>query len=42
MAIASNTTTLTLEDVVSSLSLEEMRIKNMERSTKDALVMRVR
>ena len=40
MAIGSNSTTLVLEDVVTSLLLEEMRRKNMERSTKDALVVR--
>jgi len=38
MAIGSNTTTLALEDVVVSLLLEKMRRKNMEGSTKDALV----
>jgi hypothetical protein len=42
MAIGSNTTTLVLEDVVSSLLSEEMRRKNMEGSTKDALVVRGR
>jgi hypothetical protein len=42
MAIGSNSTTLTLEDVVASLLLEEMRWKNMEGSTKDALVVRGR
>jgi hypothetical protein len=40
MAIWSNTTTLALEDVVSSLLLKEMRRKNMEGSTKDDLVVR--
>jgi hypothetical protein len=40
MAIGSNTTKITLEDVVSSLMLEEMRRKNMEGSTKDSLVVR--
>jgi hypothetical protein len=42
MAIRSNTTTLALEYVVASLLLEEMRRKNMEGSTKDALVVRGR
>lgn len=42
MAIGSNATTLTLEDVVASLLLEEMRRKNMERLTKDALMVRGR
>ena len=42
MAIGSNTTTLTLEDLVASLFLEEMRRKNMEGLTKDALVVRGR
>jgi hypothetical protein len=42
MAIGSNTTTLVLEDVVASLLSEEMRRKNMEGSTKDALVVRGR
>jgi hypothetical protein len=42
MAIGSNTTTLALEDVVASLLSEEMRRKNMEGSTKDALVVRGR
>jgi hypothetical protein len=42
MAIGSNSTTLVLEDVVTSLLLEEMRRKNMEGSTKDALVVRGR
>jgi hypothetical protein len=40
MDIGSNTTTLALEDVVSSLLSEEMRRKNMEGSTKVALVVR--
>jgi hypothetical protein len=40
MAIGSNTTTLALEYVVASLLSEEMRRKNMEGSTKDALVVR--
>jgi hypothetical protein len=38
MVIGSNTSTLALEDMVVSLSSEEMRRKNMEGSTKDALV----
>jgi hypothetical protein len=42
MAIGSNSTTLALEYILSSLLLEEMRRKNMEGSTKDALVMRGR
>jgi hypothetical protein len=42
VAIGSNTTTLALEDVVSSLLSEEMRRKNMEGSTKYALVVRGR
>ena len=42
MAIGSNTTTLVLEDMVASLLSEEMRRKNMEGSTKDALVVRGR
>ena len=45
VAIGSNTTTLALEDVfdmVASLLLEEMRRKNMEGLTKDALVVRGR
>jgi hypothetical protein len=40
MAIGSSKTTLALEDVVTSLLLEEMRRKNMEGSTKDALLVR--
>jgi hypothetical protein len=40
MATGSNTTTLTLEDVVASLLSEEMRRKNMEGLIKDALVVR--
>jgi hypothetical protein len=40
MAIGSNTTTIMLEYVVTSLLSEEMRRKNMEGSTKDALVVR--
>jgi hypothetical protein len=40
VAIGSNTTTLALEDVVSSLLSEEMRRKNMEGLTKDDLVVR--
>jgi hypothetical protein len=42
MAIGSNITTLVLEDVVASLLSEERRRKNMEGSTKDALVVRSR
>jgi hypothetical protein len=42
MAIGSNSTTLTLEYVVSYLLSEEMRWKNMEGSTKDALMVRGR
>jgi hypothetical protein len=42
MVIRSNTTTLVLEDVVSSLLSEEMRRKNMEGSTKDDLTVRGR
>jgi hypothetical protein len=42
MAIGSNSTTLMLEDVVASLLSEEMRWKNMEGSTKDALMVRGR
>jgi hypothetical protein len=42
MAIGSNITTLSLEDVVASLLLEEMRRNNMEGSTKYALVVRGR
>jgi hypothetical protein len=42
MAIGSNTTTLALEDVVSSLLSKEMRRKNMEGLTKDVLVVRGR
>jgi hypothetical protein len=42
VAIGSDTTTLVLEDVVASLLSEEMRRKNMERSTKDSLVVRGR
>jgi hypothetical protein len=38
--IGNNTTTPMLEDVVSSMLSEEMRRKNMEGSTKDALVVR--
>jgi hypothetical protein len=40
--IGSNTTTLVLEYMVASLLSEEMRRKNMEGSTKDALVVRGR
>jgi hypothetical protein len=42
VVIESNTTTLVLEDVVASLLSEEMRRKNMEGLTKDALVVRGR
>jgi hypothetical protein len=42
VAIESNTTTLALEYMVASLLSEEMRRKNMEGSTKDALVVRGR
>jgi hypothetical protein len=42
MSIGSNTTTLALEDMVSSLFSEEMRRNNMEGWTKDALVVRGR
>jgi hypothetical protein len=42
VAIGSNSTTLALEDMVASLLLEEMRRKDMEGSTKDALVVRGR
>jgi hypothetical protein len=42
MAIRSNSTTLMLEDVVSSLISEEMRQKNMKGLTKDALMVRGR
>jgi hypothetical protein len=40
MAIGSNTTTLMLEDVVGSMLSKEMRRKNVEGLTKDALVVR--
>jgi hypothetical protein len=40
MAIGSNTTTLALEDMVSSFLSEKMRRKNMEGLTKYALVVR--
>jgi hypothetical protein len=40
VAIGSNATTLALEYVVAYLLSEEMRRKNMEGSTKDALVVR--
>jgi hypothetical protein len=40
MDIGSNETTLTLEDVVTSMLSYEMRWKNMEGSTKDALMVR--
>jgi hypothetical protein len=39
-AIGSNSTTLVLENVVASLLLEEILWKNMEGSTKDALMVR--
>jgi hypothetical protein len=42
VAIGSNINTLALEYVVASLMSEEMRRKNMEASTKDALVVRGR
>jgi hypothetical protein len=42
VAIGSNSITLTVEYVVSSLLSKEMRQKNMEGLTKDALVVRVR
>jgi hypothetical protein len=42
MAIGSNTTTLVLEDMVASLLSKGMRRKNMEGSTKYALVVRGR
>jgi hypothetical protein len=42
MALGSNTTTLSLENMVASLFSEEMRRRNMEGSTKDALVVRDR
>jgi hypothetical protein len=42
MAIGSNSTTLILEYVVSSLLSEEMRRNNMEGLTKDSLVVRCR
>jgi hypothetical protein len=38
VAMGSNTTTRALENMVASLLLEEMRWKNMEGSTKDALM----
>jgi hypothetical protein len=41
VAIGINSTTLALEDMVASLLSEEMRRKNIEGSTKDALVVRV-
>lgn len=41
MAIGSNSTTLSFEDVVALLLSEEMRLKNMEGSTKDALSVRI-
>jgi hypothetical protein len=42
VAIVSNTTTSVLEYVVASLLSEEMRMKNMEGSTKDDLMVRGR
>ena len=42
MSIGSDTTTLVLEDMVESILSKEMRRKNMEGSTKDALVVRGR
>ena len=42
MVIWSNTTTLVVGDIVSSLLSQEMRRKNMEGLTKDALVVRGR
>jgi hypothetical protein len=42
MAIGSNSTTLALEYVVASLLSKEMRWNNMERLTKDALMVRGR
>jgi hypothetical protein len=42
VGIQSNTITLVLEDMVASLLSEEMIRKNMEGSTKDALVVRGR
>jgi hypothetical protein len=40
VAIGSDKNTLVLEEIVSSLLLEEMRRKNMEGSTKYALIVR--
>jgi hypothetical protein len=40
VAIGINSTTLVLEDMVTSLLSKEMKRKNMEVSTKDALVVR--
>jgi hypothetical protein len=40
VAIGSNATTLSFDDVVSSLLSEEMGIKNMESQSTDALVAR--
>jgi len=40
LAIGSNTTTLKLDDVVASLSSDEMRRKTMDSQTKDALFVR--
>jgi hypothetical protein len=42
MAVGRNTTTLELEDVVTSLFSEEMRRKNMEGLTKYDMVVRGR
>ena len=42
MTIGGNTSMLVLEDVVASLLSKQMRRKNMEGSTKDALVVRGR
>jgi hypothetical protein len=41
VAISSNSTTLSFDDVVSSFLFEEMRQKNMERQSTDALFVRV-
>jgi hypothetical protein len=40
VAIGSNSTTLTLEDVVASLLSKKMRQENMEGSTKDVSMLR--
>jgi hypothetical protein len=42
LAIGSNTTALKFDEVVSSLLLEEMRLKNMEGHSTDALFARGR